>query len=139
MEIVTPHAAGIDIGSRSHWVSTRSKRKDIKEFDVFNEDLQAIANWLEENKVTTIAMESTGAYWQALYAVLISRGFLVILCNGKFTKNIKGRKTDIQGGRPVTVREFKNCSVLELLLYIPAKVSHLFRFKVSHLSRLILG
>ncbi|MEZ4911202.1 MAG: transposase [Saprospiraceae bacterium] len=40
-------------------------------------------------------MESTGTYWQNLFAVLISRDFDVILCNGKFTKNIKGKKTDI--------------------------------------------
>jgi transposase len=96
MEIVNPNAAGIDIGSRSHWVSVGQKEKDIKEFGVFNEDLKAIADWLAENKITTVAMESTGTYWQALYAVLINRGFQVILCNGKFTKNIKGRKTDIQ-------------------------------------------
>ena len=41
-------------------------------------------------------MESTGTYWQSLYAVLMAEGFQVILCNGKFTKNIKGKKTDIQ-------------------------------------------
>jgi transposase len=41
-------------------------------------------------------MESTGTYWQNLYAVLISKGFHVILCNGKFTKNIKGKKTDVK-------------------------------------------
>jgi len=41
-------------------------------------------------------MESTGTYWQSLYAVLLLEGFEVILCNGKFTKNIKGKKTDIK-------------------------------------------
>jgi len=41
-------------------------------------------------------MESTGTYWQALNAVLILSGLQVILCNGKFTKNIKCRKTDVQ-------------------------------------------
>lgn len=96
MEVVNPHAAGIDIGSRSHWVSVGPKEKDIREFGVFNEDLKALSNWLSENKITTVAMESTGTYWQALYAVLLADGFEVILCNGKFTKNIKGRKTDIQ-------------------------------------------
>lgn len=96
MEIVNPYAAGIDIGSRSHWVSIGQKEKDIREFGVFNDDLKAIADWLSENKITTVAMESTGTYWQALYAVLLAQGFQVILCNGKFTKNIKGRKTDIQ-------------------------------------------
>jgi len=96
LEIVNPAAAGIDIGSRSHWVSIGQSEKQIKEFGVFNDDLKAIADWLAENKIKTVAMESTGTYWQALYAVLLSLGFEVILCNGKFTKNIKGRKTDIQ-------------------------------------------
>jgi transposase len=43
----------------------------------------------------TVAMESTGTYWQHLYITLQAAGFKVILCNGKFTKNIKGRKTDV--------------------------------------------
>ena len=96
MEIVNPHAAGIDIGSRSHWVGIGQHEKDVREFGVFNQDLFEMADWLHQNKIRTIAMESTGTYWQNLYAVLISKGFHVILCNGKFTKNIKGKKTDYQ-------------------------------------------
>ena len=69
---------------------------DVREFGVFNQDLFEMADWLHQNKVKTIAMESTGTYWQNLYAVLISKSFHVILCNGKFTKNIKGKKTDIK-------------------------------------------
>ncbi|MBL0300953.1 MAG: transposase [Cytophagaceae bacterium] len=48
-----------------------------------------MAHWLAENKISTVAMESTGTYWQALYAVLLAHGFQVILCNGKFTKTSK--------------------------------------------------
>lgn len=96
MEIINPHAAGIDIGSRSHWVAVGQQDKNIKEFGVFNKDLFELADWLDENKVKTVAMESTGTYWQNLFAVLIAKGFHVILCNGKFTKNIKGKKTDIK-------------------------------------------
>lgn len=96
MEIVNPRAAGIDIGSRSHWVAIGQGPNDFKEFGVYNEDLFAIAQWLRESGIKTVAMESTGTYWQSLYAVLMTEGFQVILCNGKFTKNIKGKKTDIQ-------------------------------------------
>ena len=96
MEIVNPRAAGIDIGSRSHWVAIGQGPTDFKEFGVYNEDLFAIAQWLRESGIKTVAMESTGTYWQSLYAVLMAEGFQVILCNGKFTKNIKGKKTDIQ-------------------------------------------
>lgn len=96
MEVVNPQAAGIDVGSRSHWVAVGQEQEDIREFGVFNQDLFAMAEWLKEKQVTTIAMESTGTYWQNLYAVLIAKGFHVILCNGKFTKNIKGKKTDVK-------------------------------------------
>jgi transposase len=95
MEVVNPHAAGIDVGSRSHWVAVGQSEQDVREYGVFNEDLYTMADWLKEKKVKTIAMESTGTYWQNLYAVLVSKGFDVILCNGKFTKNIKGKKTDV--------------------------------------------
>ena len=96
MDIVNPHAAGIDVGSRSHFVAIGQSSNDVKEFGVYNEDLQNLSKWLSENKIKTIAMESTGTYWQNLYAVLQSEGFTVVLCNGKFTKNIKGKKTDVQ-------------------------------------------
>ncbi|WP_033566524.1 IS110 family transposase [Aquimarina longa] len=95
LEIVNKNAAGIDIGSRSHWVAVGQKKSDIKEFGVYNEDLYALADWLREHKITSVAMESTGNYWQNLHAVLIANGFEVTLCNGKFTKNIKGKKTDV--------------------------------------------
>lgn len=96
MEVVNPNAAGIDVGSRSHWVAVGQNSSDIREYGVFNEDLYSIAEWLTEERVTTVAMESTGSYWQSLFAVLVSKGFEVILCNGKFTKNIKGKKTDVK-------------------------------------------
>lgn len=96
MEVVNPQAAGIDVGSRSHWVAVGQSDKDLREYGVFNQDLFALADWLEEKGIKTVAMESTGTYWQNLYAVLISKGFHVVLCNGKFTKNIKGKKTDVK-------------------------------------------
>lgn len=96
MEIVNPDAAGIDVGSRSHWVAIGQNEKDIRAFGVYNQNLFELAEWLHQNNVKTIAMESTGTYWQNLYAVLLSKGFQVILCNGKYTKNIQGKKTDIK-------------------------------------------
>ncbi len=95
LEVVNPYAAGIDVGSRSHWVSVGQDAEDVKEFGVYTEDYQAMAQWLKDHQVTTIAMESTGTYWQNVFSHLISQGFEVILVNGRQTKNIKGKKTDI--------------------------------------------
>jgi len=96
MKVVNPNAAGVDIGSRSHWAAVGQRSDEVQEFGVFNDDLKRMALWFKENKIKTVAIESTGTYWQSLYAVLLSEGIEVILCNGKFTKNIKGKKTDIK-------------------------------------------
>ena len=96
LEVVNKNAAGIDIGSRSHWVAVGQSDDLTQAFGVYNENLYELADWLSQHNVTTVAMESTGNYWQNLHAVLISKGFDVTLCNGKFTKNIKGKKTDVK-------------------------------------------
>ncbi len=96
MEIVNPHAAGIDVGSRSHFVAVGQGADQVREFGVYDADLQELAAWLHGNRITTVAMESTGTYWQSLFTALQQAGLEVLLCNGKFTKNIKGRKTDVQ-------------------------------------------
>jgi transposase len=96
MDVVNRNAAGIDVGSRSHWTAIGQTDKDIKEFGVYNENLHQLADWLEQHGIKTVAMESTGNYWQNLYAILCARGFEITLCNGKFTKNIKGKKTDVK-------------------------------------------
>lgn len=96
LEVVNPHAAGIDIGSRSHYVAIGQGKEDVREFGVYAEDLKALANWLLDNEVKTVAMESTGTYWQNLYSTLQELGLKVILVNGKFTKNVSGKKTDVK-------------------------------------------
>lgn len=96
LDVVNPNAAGIDVGSRSHYVAIGQTDEDVKEFGVYNEDLIALAQWLLDNEIKTVAMESTGTYWQSLFTTLQSIGLEVILCNGKFTKNIKGKKTDVK-------------------------------------------
>src|SRR3712207_1804738 len=74
-----PHAAGIDVGSRSHWVcvgfATEANSGLIQEFPAHTDGLKAIAAFLHEHQVNTVAMESTGIYWIALYELLESEGF----------------------------------------------------------------
>lgn len=95
MKIINPNAAGIDVGSRSHYVALGQDPEDVKEFGVYASDLKDLVDWLLLHNVTSVAMESTGTYWQNLYTSLQDAGIEVILANGKFTKNIKGKKTDV--------------------------------------------
>ena len=95
MSIINLNAAGIDIGSRSHFVAVGASTEDVKEFGVYAQDLTELSEWLLSYDITSVAMESTGDYWQNLYTELIKHGMDVVLCNGKFTKHPKGKKTDV--------------------------------------------
>lgn len=95
IDLVNPNAAGIDVGSRSHWVAVGQNHDDVKEFGVYTEDHRNMITWLTEREIRTIALESTGTYWQNLFSALLAAGFEVILVNGRQTKNNSGRKTDI--------------------------------------------
>ena len=99
MDIINSHCAGIDIGSKSHFVAIGQELSDVKEFGVYADDLIAICLHLRQHGITSVAMESTGSYWQNLYVELVKYNFDVTLCNGKFTKNAKGKKTDVKDAR----------------------------------------
>jgi transposase len=93
------HAAGIDIGSRSHWVcvgfTTDAASCLIQEFPAHTAGLRAIAAFLREHQVNSIALESTGIYWVPLYELLAAEGFEVILVDPSYSHQLRGRpKTD---------------------------------------------
>src|SRR5262249_14176349 len=95
------HAAGIDSGDRSHWVCvgfTDDPDRDdhlVREFAAHTVGLREIVAYLRQHGVTTVAMEATGIYWIALFEMLQSEGFEVLLVDPSYTKQLKGRpKTD---------------------------------------------
>lgn len=94
---VNLNAAGIDVGSDRHLVAVPEGRDEVsvREFGAFTTDLQALADWLEKCGVTTVAMESTGVYWIALFELLERRGFEVKLVDARRVKNVPGRKSDV--------------------------------------------
>src|SRR3954469_12821438 len=62
----------------------------------FTAELLRMAAWLQERGIQTVAMQSTGVYWIPLYDILEEHGFEVYLVNARDTKNLPGRKTDVQ-------------------------------------------
>lgn len=95
MKIIHPYAAGIDVGSKSHFVAVGQDEQDVKEFGVYTPDHLAMIEYLRGHQITTVAMESTGSYWQTLFAALQDAGFEVLLVSGHQTKNVRA-KTDVK-------------------------------------------
>jgi transposase len=98
LDIVHPNAAGIDVGNSVHYVAVRPDRDPhpVRRFECFTADLHRLADWLQQCGVTTVALQSTGVYWLPLYDILDARGLEVYLVNARHTKNLPGRKTDVQ-------------------------------------------
>ena len=98
LDIVHRDAAGIDIGSREHYVAVGPDRasQPVQVFGCFTTDLHRLAEWLKECRIKTVVMQSTGVYWIPVYDVLEQQGFDVWLVNARETRNLPGRKSDVQ-------------------------------------------
>src|SRR6516225_8450789 len=98
LEVMHPDAAGIDIGNESHYASVPPSRdsQPVREFGCTTAELKAMADWLKQCRIRTVAMQSTGVYWVAVYDILEQAGLEVYLVNARDTKNLPGRKSDVQ-------------------------------------------
>ena len=98
LTIVHPHAAGIDVGNQEHYVAIPPDRgaPSVRSFGCFTADLHELAKWLQQHRIETVVMQSTGVYWLPLYEILEQYGIRVWVVNARHTKNLPGRKSDIQ-------------------------------------------
>ena len=98
LQVVHPDAAGIDIGNEAHYVAVPPDRdsQSVRRFGCTTAELKDMAVWLKQCRIRTVAMQSTGVYWIAVYDLLEEAGFEVYLVNARETKNLPGRKSDVQ-------------------------------------------
>ena len=97
LEQINLYAAGIDIGSESHYVAVPEGLDDepVRCFSCTTGDLEKLADWLVQIGIQSVAMESTGIYWIPLFEILEERGLEVLLVNARHVKNVSGRKSDV--------------------------------------------
>ena len=101
MDTVFPYCAGLDVHKQSVMVCTHwrdgdgHRRQETRRFGTFTRDLLQLSDWLAGQKVTHVAMESTGVFWKPIYNILES-GFEVLLVNAQHVKQVPGRKTDVK-------------------------------------------
>jgi transposase len=98
LEVIHPDAAGIDIGNEFHYVAVPPSRDNqpVRRFGCTTAELKAMASWLKQCRIRTVAMQSTGVYWIPVYDILEAAGLEVYLVNARDTKNLPGRKSDVQ-------------------------------------------
>jgi transposase len=94
LPVLDPLAAFVDVGSEQMFVSIAGGPPEV--FGTFTTDLHRLRDWLRERGVQSVAMEATGVYWLPLYGVLEAAALDVLMVNGKHTRNLPGRKTDMK-------------------------------------------
>lgn len=94
-EQVIEKGCGIDVHKKIIVATIRGLgiREETRSFDGFTESIEKMRDWLKSNKITHIAMESTGVYWKPIYNIL-EDDFEILLVNARHIKNVPGRKTD---------------------------------------------
>ena len=137
-EIVHPEAAGLDVGATAIYVAVRADRGSpaIRNFPTFTIDLHALADWLKECRVTTVAMESTGVYWIPVFQILEARGFEVVLVNARQVRSAPGRKSDVADCE--WLRHLHSVGLLRGSFRPPAEVCAL-RTLLRHRDTLVKG
>jgi len=98
LPVIESNAAGIDVGATQVFVAVPADRdpEPIRCFETFTVELERLADWLQQCKIQTVAMESTGVYWIPLFQILEKRNIQVRLVNAHHIKNVPGRKTDVE-------------------------------------------
>jgi transposase len=97
MEVIIERACGLDVHKETVTACVMGEgiKKEIRTFSTMTNDLLGLKEWLKEQKVTHVAMESTGIYWKPVFN-LLEDSFELLLVNARHIKHVPGRKTDVQ-------------------------------------------
>jgi len=134
--VINPTAAGIDVSDNEMMVAypINSEQLEVRVFGCFTRDLYSIVQTLKSNGITTVAMESTGVYWVALFLLLQEYGFEVYLVNAKHVKNVTGRKDDESDAE--WIQKLHSCGLLTAS-FQPDNMTRTLRSIVRHRKNLV--
>jgi hypothetical protein len=132
MEKIRTNVAGIDIGSKK--VFTAVEGQSVVSHFTFTEDFMQLRDYLLEHKVESVAMEATGVYWVILYELLEDAGIDVWLVDGRQTKQVPGRKTDVKDCQ--WIQELHSYGLLNRCLVVDVDIKELrsyLRLREDHI------
>ncbi len=133
MEKIRTNVAGIDIGAKK--VFTSVEGQPVVSHFTFTEDFYNLRDYLLKHKVSSVAMEATGVYWVILYEILQEARIDVWLVDGRQTKQVPGRKTDVKDCQ--WIQELHSFGLLNRCLVVDADIKELrsyIRLREDHIS-----
>jgi transposase len=129
MQVVYERCAGLDVHKQSVvacLLSTEQKgsvHEQVRTFGTMTADLAALSQWLREQQVEHVALESTGVFWWPVFTRLEEAGLSVVLVNPQHVKAVPGRKTDVSDSR--WLADLLRHGLLRASFIPPAAIRHL--------------
>ena len=97
MQVVHERCCGLDVHKKTVVACVLTKEgREVRTFGTMTRELLRLADWLGEERVTHVAMESTGVYWKPVYNLLEDQGIELMVVNAQHIKTVPGRKTDVK-------------------------------------------
>jgi len=97
MQVIYERCCGLDVHKQTVVACVITPEgKQTRTFGTMTKDLLALGEWLLQQGVTHVAMESTGIYWKPAYNMLEGMGFQLLVANAQHIKAVPGRKTDVK-------------------------------------------
>ena len=139
-KIIKKNCCGLDV--HKTWIyacigiADANDRVEYKQarFSSFTKGLQELCDWLAKYHCSDICMESTGKYWIPVFNILEKNNLWVTLSHPKYTKPMKGNKTDRKDAKWIC--DLYMCGMVKPSFIPPADIRHLrdlvrYRFKLS--------
>lgn len=97
MEVIHERCCELDVHKKTVTACIITpKGKVIKTFGTMTGNILELLDWINVNRCTHVAMESTGVYWKPIYNLLELAGVDVMVVNAHHIKAVPGRKTDVK-------------------------------------------
>jgi transposase len=98
LEVVHERCCGLDVHKKSvvACMLLPGREREVRTFGTVTREILRLLEWLEQEKVTHVAMESTGVYWKPIFNLLEGQGMELVVVNAKHMKAVPGRKTDVK-------------------------------------------
>jgi transposase len=128
MDVVFSCVAGLDVHKKTVVACVRRLNggrisKQVKTFGTMTRSLLELGDWLSQEGVTHVAMESTGVYWKPVFHLLEGRFTELLLVNAQHIKNVPGRKTDVKDSE--WIAQLLQCGLLRGSFVPPPEIRQL--------------
>lgn len=139
MQTLYQRVAGLDVHKETVVACVRRTKsngqvkEEVRTFGTMTPQLLELFDWLSEQEVTQVAMESTGVFWKPIWNILEGGSWELLLVNASELKQVPGRKSDVRDSQ--WIAQLVACGLLHSS-FVPGREQRELRDLTRHRAQL---